>query len=100
MSRRRGAMTREGGLPSRKPKWFTSRSMKTERRFRSGELMRQHTNIAGAAVAVFLAAAAFAQTPPVKMGRVGCPHCINDGSAISRSLPKADELPAALQPQE
>ena len=34
------------------------------------------------------------------MGRVGCPHCINDGSAISRSLQKADELHAALKPKE
>jgi len=62
--------------------------------------MRQHTTIAGAAVAVFLATAAFAQTPPGKIGRVGCPHCINDGSAISRSLQKADELHAALKPKE
>ncbi len=34
------------------------------------------------------------------MGRVGCPHCINDGSAISRSLQRADELHAALKPKE
>ncbi len=34
------------------------------------------------------------------MGRVGCPHCINDGSAISRWLQKADELHAALKPKE
>lgn len=62
--------------------------------------MRQNTTIAGAAVAVFLATAAFAQTPQAKMGRVGCPHCINDGSAISRWLQKADELHAALKPNE
>src|SRR3990172_1324788 len=100
MSKRRGAMTRGGGLPLRKPKWFTSRSMKTEKRFRSGELMRQHVTIAGAAVAVFWATAVFAQTPSAKMGRVGCPHCINDGSAISRWLQKADELHTALKPKE
>src|SRR3972149_7789267 len=74
--------------------------MKTERRFRSGELMRQHTNIAGAAVAVFVATAVFAQPPAAKMGRVGCPHCINDGAAISRWLQKADELHTALKPKE
>ncbi len=42
----------------------------------------------------------FAQTPPAKIGRVGCPRCINDGSAISWSLQKADELHAALKPKE
>jgi tetratricopeptide (TPR) repeat protein len=62
--------------------------------------MRQHVTITCAAVVVFLGTAAFAQTPPGKMGRVGCPHCINDGSAISRSLQKADELHAALKPKE
>jgi tetratricopeptide (TPR) repeat protein len=62
--------------------------------------MRQHIAIVGAAFAVLLATAAFAQTPPAKMGRVGCPHCINDGSAVSRWLQKADELHAALKPNE
>jgi tetratricopeptide (TPR) repeat protein len=56
--------------------------------------------ILGAVTAVFLATAASAQSRPSKMGRVGCPHCINDGSAISRSLQKADELHAALKPKE
>jgi tetratricopeptide (TPR) repeat protein len=56
--------------------------------------------ILGAITAVFLATAAGAQSRPSKMGRVGCPHCINDGSAISRSLQKADELHAALKPKE
>jgi len=56
--------------------------------------------ILGAVTAVFLAAAAGAQSRPSKMGRVGCPHCINDGSAISRSLQKADELHSALKPKE
>src|SRR5262245_4635342 len=35
-----------------------------------------------------------------KTGRVGCPNCANDGSPISRSLQKADELYAALKPKE
>jgi len=56
--------------------------------------------IFGAVTAVFLATAAAAQSMPPKMGRVGCPHCINDGSAISRSLQKADELHTALKPKE
>jgi len=56
--------------------------------------------ILGAVTAVFLATTAAAQSMAPKMGRVGCPHCINDGSAISRSLQKADELYAALKPKE
>lgn len=56
--------------------------------------------ILGAVTAVFLGTAAAAQSIPPKMGRVGCPHCINDGSAVSRSLQKADELHAALKPNE
>ena len=56
--------------------------------------------ILGAVAVVFLATVALAQTTPPKMGRVGCPHCLNDGSAISRSLQKADELHAALKPKE
>jgi tetratricopeptide (TPR) repeat protein len=56
--------------------------------------------ILGAVTAVFLATAAFAQSMAPKMGRVGCPHCINDSSAISRWLQKADELHTALKPKE
>jgi tetratricopeptide (TPR) repeat protein len=56
--------------------------------------------ILGAVTGVFLAAAAGAQSMAPKMGRVGCPHCISDGSAISRSLQKADELHTALKPKE
>ena len=62
--------------------------------------MRQPIIILGAVTAVFLATAAAAQSIPPKMGRVGCPHCINDGSAISRWLQKADELHTALKPKE
>ena len=43
---------------------------------------------------------AFAQGKSPKMGRVGCPHCVNDGSPISRSLQRADELHAAFKPKE
>lgn len=43
---------------------------------------------------------AFAQDNSPKMGRVGCPQCINDGSPVARSLQKADQLHAALKPKE
>ena len=42
----------------------------------------------------------FAQGSLSKTGRVGCPNCANDGSPISRSLQKADELYAAFKPKE
>ena len=42
----------------------------------------------------------FAQGSVSKTGRVGCPNCANDGSPISRSLQKADELYAAFKPKE
>ena len=35
-----------------------------------------------------------------KPGRVGCPNCSNDGSPVSRSLQKADELYAAFKTKE
>jgi tetratricopeptide (TPR) repeat protein len=40
------------------------------------------------------------QSAALKMGRVGCPHCINDSSPVSRSLQKADELHAEFKPKE
>ncbi|HXV81660.1 MAG TPA: hypothetical protein VEG60_17405, partial [Candidatus Binatia bacterium] len=42
----------------------------------------------------------FAQSGGSKTGRVGCPNCNNDGSPISRSLQKADELYAGFKPKE
>ena len=42
----------------------------------------------------------FAQGSSPKTGRVGCPNCANDGSPVSRSLQKADELYAAFKPKE
>ena len=42
----------------------------------------------------------FAQGSSSKAGRVGCPNCSNDGSPVSRSLQKADELYAAFKPKE
>lgn len=43
---------------------------------------------------------ALAQGKPVKIGRVGCPHCVNDGSPISQSLQKADDLYASFKTKE
>lgn len=37
---------------------------------------------------------------PPGEGRVGCPHCKNDGSEISQRLQKADELYASLKSKE
>ncbi len=34
------------------------------------------------------------------MGRVGCPHCINDGSELSQLLQQFDALYAAFKPKE
>ena len=41
-----------------------------------------------------------AQNGGSKAGRVGCPNCANDGSLISRSLQRADELYAAFKTKE
>jgi tetratricopeptide (TPR) repeat protein len=43
---------------------------------------------------------ALSQSKPAKMGRVGCPHCVNDGSPISRSLQRVDELYASFETKE
>jgi len=43
---------------------------------------------------------ALAQSNSPKSGRVGCPHCVNDGSPISRALQRADELHAAFKTNE
>lgn len=43
---------------------------------------------------------AFGQGEAAKMGRVGCPHCVNDGSPVSRSLQRADELYANFKGKE
>ena len=43
---------------------------------------------------------AWAQNRPGKTGRVGCPHCTNDGSPISRLLHRSDELYASFKTKE
>lgn len=45
-------------------------------------------------------AESLAQGSSPKKGRVGCPQCVNDGSPVSRSLQKADQLHAAFKPRE
>jgi len=42
----------------------------------------------------------FSQGKPTKVGRVGCPRCVNDGSPASQSLQKADELYASFKTKE
>ena len=49
---------------------------------------------------LLLPRAVLAQGSLSKLGRVGCPDCSNDGSPVSRSLQKADELYAAFKPAE
>ncbi|MGH7767127.1 MAG: hypothetical protein ACREQP_06705, partial [Candidatus Binatia bacterium] len=34
-----------------------------------------------------------------RMGRVGCPHCVNDGSEVSQLLQQFDALYAAFKPK-
>lgn len=41
-----------------------------------------------------------ADTPQYDGGRVGCPHCQNDGSEVSQLLQKADALYASFKPKE
>jgi len=38
--------------------------------------------------------------PSDSVGRVGCAHCVNDGSPISRSLQRADELYVSFRTKE
>jgi tetratricopeptide (TPR) repeat protein len=51
---------------------------------------------------VFLCAlsAADARAEQQPMGRLGCPHCINDGSEVSQLLQQSDALYVALKPKE
>lgn len=43
---------------------------------------------------------ALADSNLLKMGRVGCPFCVNDDSPISQHLQRADELYASLKTRE
>lgn len=63
--------------------------------------MRQLLTVLWLSVSLFLPSVEiFAQNGGPKTGRVGCPNCANDGSPISRSLQRADELYAAFKPKE
>ena len=68
---------------------------------RSDEMMRLGNILVGTLVILIVTAlAAFSQGGPAKMGRTGCPQCVNDGSPISLSLQKADELYASFKTKE
>jgi tetratricopeptide (TPR) repeat protein len=47
---------------------------------------------------VLPSAGAWAEQQP--MGRLGCPHCINDGSEVSQLLQQSDALYVAFKPKE
>jgi tetratricopeptide (TPR) repeat protein len=76
------------------------RLMKMEQQFQSGKMTPQLVIPLGVLVLLLLTAPVFAQTNSAKIGRVGCPNCINDGSPIALSLQRADELYAAFKPKE
>jgi tetratricopeptide (TPR) repeat protein len=66
-----------------------------------GERMRLSVMPVGTlALIVATALPALSQGKPAKMGRVGCPHCVNDGSPIARSLQRVDELYASFETRE
>jgi tetratricopeptide (TPR) repeat protein len=62
--------------------------------------MRRFAIFLSASVIVLSALPVFAQNRPTKTGRVGCPNCVNDGSAVSQSLQRADELYASFKTKE
>lgn len=79
-------------------------SMTTERRPRLGEVMLRLSFFSATLLSLFLLLVvypgAFSVADQRAGGRVGCPHCKDDGSEISRSLQKTDELQAAFKPEE
>ena len=68
---------------------------------RSDEMMQLGNILVGTLVILIVTAlAAFSQDGPAKMGRTGCPQCVNDSSPISLSLQKADELYTSFKTKE
>src|SRR5439155_24822452 len=68
---------------------------------RSDEMMQLGNILVGTLVILIVTAlAAFSQGGPAKMGRTGCPQCVNDGLPIALSLHKADELYASFKTKE
>jgi tetratricopeptide (TPR) repeat protein len=51
-------------------------------------------------VFLYALSAAEARAAQSSMGRLGCPHCINDGSEVSQLLLQSDALYVAFKPQE
>ena len=76
------------------------RLMKMEQRLQSDRMTLQLAIPPGVLVLFLLTAPVFAQTNSAKIGRVGCPNCVNDGSPIAQLLQRADELYAAVRPKE
>lgn len=63
--------------------------------------MRLPAMLVGTAVVMVVTGLpAFSQGKPSQRGRVGCPHCVNDGSAISQSLQRVDDLYASFRTKE
>ena len=60
--------------------------------------MKQRSIFLGIFLCALPAAGAWAAQQ--SMGRLGCPHCINDGSEISQSLQQSDALYVAFKPKE
>ena len=87
--------------------WGSWEMVKTSSRSRAGqsvvrgEVMRQlMVNIGILVIVVLIELATFAQSNSPKTGRVGCPHCLNDGSPVSQSLQRVDELYASFKTKE
>jgi tetratricopeptide (TPR) repeat protein len=63
--------------------------------------MKQLEIIFGTAFLVAVVSAlGFAQNKTSNTGRVGCPHCVNDGSPVAQLLQKSDALYADFKTQE
>ncbi|HEY1372987.1 MAG TPA: hypothetical protein VGH50_11000 [Candidatus Binatia bacterium] len=56
--------------------------------------------LSGSLFCMALTAATIAYAAQQSIGRVGCPHCINDGSETSNLLQQADSLYAAFKTRE
>jgi tetratricopeptide (TPR) repeat protein len=62
--------------------------------------MKQRSILVGIFLCCGLTVAAVWAGQHHKVGRVGCPHCVNDGSEVSQLLERFDALYAAFKPKE